>query len=127
MTAWADLVAHHATMRDEHLRELFAADPARAERFTFTAEDLTVDLSKHRATEGTLRLLLAVAEEAGLRDRIDAMFRGDHINTTEDRAVLHIALRLPRDAQLVVDGRDVVADVHEVLDRMSAFAERVRA
>ena len=91
------------------------------------AGDLLVDLSKHRATADTLRLLLELADEASLRARIDAMFRGDHINTTEDRAVLHTALRLPRDAHLVVDGQDVVGDVHEVLDRMSAFADRVRS
>ena len=127
MTAWDDLVAHFDDVRDVHLRELFATDPARAERFTFTAADLTVDCSKHRATEGTFERLVAVARECGLRERIDAMFSGEHINTTEDRAVLHTALRLPRDATLVVDGQDVVADVHAVLDRMAAFSERVRS
>ncbi len=126
MSAWYDLRAHFDDVRETHLRELFATDPARADRFTFTAGDLIVDLSKHRATEGTFELLLALARESGVPERIEAMFRGEHINTTEDRAVLHTALRLPRDAALVVDGQDVVADVHAVLDRMAAFATRVR-
>jgi len=124
---WQALQLHADKIRDRHLRDLFADDPQRGSRLTAQAADLFVDYSKHRVTDETLRLLVALAERAGLRQRIDAMFSGQHINTSEDRAVLHIALRLPRDAQLVVDGQDVVADVHGVLDRMSAFAERVRS
>ena len=110
-----------------HLRELFGDDPGRGERLALEAEGIYLDYSKNRITDETLRLLVALAEESRLRERIDAMFAGEHINVTEDRAVLHVALRLPRGRSLVVDGRDVVADVHEVLDRMSSFAERVRS
>jgi glucose-6-phosphate isomerase len=124
---WQALQLHADKIRDLHLRDLFADDPQRGSRLTAQAADLFVDYSKHRVTDETLGLLVALADRAGLRQRIDAMFSGQHINTSEDRAVLHIALRLPRDAQLVVDGQDVVADVHGVLDRMSAFAERVRS
>jgi glucose-6-phosphate isomerase len=124
---WQALQLHADKIRDRHLRDLFADDPQRGSRLTAQAADLFVDYSKHRVTDETLGLLVALAERAGLRQRIDAMFSGQHINTSENRAVLHIALRLPRDAQLVVDGQDVVADVHGVLDRMSAFAERVRS
>ena len=124
---WTALAEHHAALAGRHLRELFAEDPGRAERMTATAGDLHLDYSKHRATGETLRLLVALAERAGLRERIDAMFSGAHINVSEDRAVLHTALRLPRDAELRVDGQDVVADVHAVLDRMAAFSERVRS
>ncbi len=123
---WAALGAHHAELAERHLRELFAEDPARGETMTATAGDLYLDYSKHRTTDGTIALLVALAERAGLRERIDAMFRGERINTTEDRAVLHTALRAPRTASITVDGHDVVPDVHEVLDRMGAFAERVR-
>jgi len=124
--AWRALEAHHATIADRHLRDLFAAEPDRGERLTVEAVGLYLDYSKNRVTGETMALLVQLAEESGLRDRIDAMFRGDHINVSEDRAVLHVALRLPRDATLVVDGVDVVAEVHGVLDRMAAFAERVR-
>jgi glucose-6-phosphate isomerase len=124
--AFAALVAHHAEIAPLHLRELFADDPGRGERMTLEAAGLYADLSKHRVVEETLDLLVALAEESGLAERRAAMFRGDHINTTEDRAVLHTALRLPRDAELVVDGVDVVAEVHAVLDRMADFAARVR-
>jgi glucose-6-phosphate isomerase len=124
--AWAALREHRAALGPTTLRELFAADPDRGATMTASAADLYLDYSKHIATAETVRLLVALAEEAGLRERIDAMFRGEHINTTEDRAVLHVALRMPRDATLVVDGQDVVADVHAVLDRMGAFAEQVR-
>jgi glucose-6-phosphate isomerase len=109
-----------------HLRELFAADPGRGRRMTVEVGDLYVDLSKNLATEDTVRLLVALADRARLRARIDAMFAGEHVNTTEDRAALHIALRAPSDAVIEVDGRNVVPDVHAVLDRMSAFAEHVR-
>ncbi|SDI41546.1 glucose-6-phosphate isomerase [Nonomuraea jiangxiensis] len=124
---WAALAKHYEELKGRRLRELFAEDPARAERMTVTAGDLYLDYAKHRATQETIDLLVSLAERAGLRDRIEAMFRGEHINVSEDRAVLHVALRLPPDAELVVDGQDVTADVHAVLDRMSAFADRVRS
>jgi len=124
---WQALQLHADKIRDLRLRDLFADDPQRGSRLTAQAADLYVDYSKHRVTDETLGLLVALAERAGLQQRTEAMFRGEHINTSENRAVLHIALRLPRDAHLVVDGQDVVADVHAVLDRMSAFAERVRS
>ncbi|GAA3202576.1 glucose-6-phosphate isomerase [Nonomuraea helvata] len=124
---WAALGKHHEELAGRHLRELFAEDPGRAERMTVTAGDLYLDYAKHRATGETIDLLLALAERAGLRDRISAMFGGEHINVSEDRAVLHVALRLPRDAELSVDGQDVTADVHAVLDKMSAFSDRVRS
>jgi glucose-6-phosphate isomerase len=125
-TEWRALGEHHAQVGELHLRDLFAADPSRGEQFAVELGDLYLDYSKNRITAETLPLLLALAEAAGLRERIEAMFRGDHINVTEDRAVLHVALRMPRDAQLVVDGQDVIADVHAVLDRMAAFSTRVR-
>ncbi|GAA4918099.1 glucose-6-phosphate isomerase [Nonomuraea thailandensis] len=124
---WAALGKHHEELAGRHLRELFAQDPGRARRMTVTAGDLYLDYAKHRATQETIDLLTALAERAGLRERITAMFSGEHINVSEDRAVLHVALRLPRDAELVVDGQDVVADVHAVLDKMSAFSDRVRS
>jgi glucose-6-phosphate isomerase len=124
---WQALVAHHAEVRDVHLRDLFADDPGRAQRMTTDAGDLHADWSKHRVTDETVRLLVAVAEAAGLRRMIDAMFAGEHINVTEDRAVLHVALRAPAGESLVVDGVDVVPAVHRVLDRLAAFADRVRA
>ena len=125
--AWAALQAHHTALADRHMRELFAEDPSRGEVLTASAGDLFLDYSKNRVTAETLRLLVALADEAGLRGRIDAMFRGDRINVTEDRAVLHTALRAPRDAVIAVDGHNVVPDVHDVLDRMGAFANRVRS
>jgi glucose-6-phosphate isomerase len=124
---WAALAAHHAEIGPRHLRELFAADADRGQALTVEAADLYLDYSKQRVTAETVRLLVALAEAAGLRDRIDGMFAGEHINVSEDRAVLHTALRLPRDASLTVDGQDVVHDVHEVLDRMGAFTEKVRS
>ena len=124
---WQALSEHHAQVRDVHLRTLFDEDPDRATRLSLDAVDVHADLSKNRINDETLRLLVALAERAGLRARIDAMFAGERINTTEDRAVLHVALRMPRDRALVVDGRDVVAEVHEVLDRMASFADRVRS
>ena len=125
--AWAALEEHAADIRETHLRELFAADPARGERMTVEAAGLYLDYSKHRATDETIALLLRLAEERGLASRIDAMFSGERINETEGRAVLHVALRAPRSASIVVDGEDVVPHVHEVLDRMSVFAERIRS
>ncbi|MEO3792154.1 glucose-6-phosphate isomerase [Nonomuraea sp. B10E15] len=124
---WAALDKHHGELAGKQLRELFADDPGRAERMTAAAGDLYLDYSKHRATRETIDLLLALAERAGLRERIAAMFGGEHINVSEDRAVLHVALRMPRDRRLVVDGQDVVADVHAVLDKMSAFSGRIRS
>jgi glucose-6-phosphate isomerase len=124
---WTALVAHHAALRDAHLRDLFAADPGRAERMTVEGADLVLDYSKNRLTDETIGLLVALAERRGLGDRIEAMFRGERINVTENRPVLHVALRMPREARLVVDGVDVVAEVHAVLDRMAAFAEAVRS
>jgi len=125
--AFRALESHHEEIGATHLRDLFAADATRGGRLTAEAAGLYLDYSKHRVTDGTIALLVRLADESRLRDRIESMFRGDRINVTEDRSVLHTALRLPRDATLVVDGRDVVADVHEVLDRMAAFAERVRS
>ncbi len=125
--AWRALQAHHARVRDLHLRDLFASDPGRGERLTASAAGLLLDHSKHRITDETLRLLVDLAREAGLRERIDAMFRGDRINVTEDRAVLHVALRAPRGSVLRVDGVDVVPGVHAVLDRMAAFCDQVRS
>jgi glucose-6-phosphate isomerase len=123
---WTALVAHQAEIADLHLRELFAADPDRGSRLVGEVGDLVVDWSKHRVTDETVTRLVALAERAGLRERIEAMFAGEHLNTTEDRAVLHVALRMPRSASLRVDGVDVVAQVHDVLDRMADFAGRVR-
>lgn len=125
--AWHALAAHAKTMRSRHLRELFAADPQRGERLRLQACGIYLDYAKNRVDEQTLRLLLALADEAQLRARIDAMFAGERINATEDRAVLHVALRAPRGADIRVDGRNVVPEVHAVLDRMSAFCERVRS
>jgi glucose-6-phosphate isomerase len=125
--AWKALAEHADEVRDLHLRDLFAGDPVRATRLAAQAADLYVDYSKNLVTDQTMALLVALADEVGLTGRIAAMFAGEHINTSEDRAVLHTALRLPRHAELVVDGRDVVADVHAVLDRMAAFAGRVRS
>jgi glucose-6-phosphate isomerase len=124
---WKAVAEHYETLKDVHLRELFAEDSGRGERFTAEAGDLYLDYSKNRVRSETMELLVALAEASGLRDRIDAMFRGEHINVTEDRAVLHVALRMPRGAQLVVDGQDVIADVHAVLDKMSDFSNRVRS
>jgi glucose-6-phosphate isomerase len=125
--AWKALAAHHLELRDRHLRDLFASDPGRGERLAAEAAGLYLDYSKQRVTDDTLALLMRLAREGGLRERIDAMFRGERINVTEDRAVLHVALRMPRGASIVVDGVNVVDAVHEVLDRMAAFAERVRS
>src|SRR5688572_2480339 len=125
--AWTALGEHHSKLRDVHLRTLFADDPTRGERLTVEAVGLYLDYSKNRVTDETLRLLIQLAEESGLRDRIDAMFSGEKINSTEERAALHVALRAPRDAVIEVDGRNVVPDVHAVLGRMAVFADRVRS
>jgi glucose-6-phosphate isomerase len=125
--AWRALAAHRQALAATDLRQLFAADPARGERLVLDAAGIHLDYSKNRVTDETLRLLVRLAEESGLRERIDAMFRGDRINVSEDRAVLHVALRAPRGASIVADGRNVVPDVHAVLDRMSVFADRVRS
>src|SRR5947208_4586558 len=125
--AWNALAAHHQNVRELHLRKLFADDPKRGERMTAEAVGLYLDYSKNRVTDETLKLLLQLADESRLRGRIDAMFRGEKINVTENRAVLHVALRAPGGASIVVDGRNVVPEVHAVLDRMADFANRVRS
>ena len=125
--AWKDLGAHYKKVGETHLRELFADDPKRGERLTVEAVGLFLDYSKNRVTDETIKLLIRLAEESQLRERIDAMFRGDKINLTEKRAVLHTALRAPRDATIVVDGENVVPKVHAVLDRMANFANRLRS
>src|SRR5215467_7978176 len=125
--AWKALEAHYQKMRGLHLRKLFADYPARGERMTVEAAGLFLDYSKNRVTDETVGLLLRLAEESELRARIDAMFRGDKINVTEGRAVLHVALRAPRGASIVLDGENVVDQVHEVLDRMTDFANRLRS
>jgi glucose-6-phosphate isomerase len=125
--AWNALVRHHETIGSKHLREFFDQDPGRGHELTLTVGDLYIDYSKHRVTRETLELLVDLARAADLEGKRDAMFAGEHINTSEDRAVLHTALRLPRDASLTVDGQDVVADVHEVLDRMGEFTDRLRS
>jgi glucose-6-phosphate isomerase len=125
--AWQALERHYAEISGTHLRDLFAADPQRGERLTAEAVGIYLDYSKNRITDETLALLVELAEESGVPERRDAMFRGEHINVSENRAVLHTALRLPATATLVVDGQDVVADVHAVLARMRDFATRIRS
>ena len=125
--SWQALTTHHAQIKDVHLRDLFADDPGRAERFSAEGAGLFLDYSKNRITDETLRLLLQLAEERGVMKRRDAMFAGEKINTTERRAVLHVALRAPRGTRIEVDGADVVPDVHKVLDAMAAFATRLRS
>ena len=125
--AWKALEQHHSEISGRHLRELFAADPGRGERLTAEAAGLYLDYSKNRVTDETLGLLLQLAEESGVEERRDAMLRGESINVSEHRAVLHVALRMPKGSSLVVDGVDVVAQVHEVLDRMADFADRIRS
>ena len=124
--AWKALAAHYKAVRQLHLRQLFADDPGRGERLTLDAAGLYLDYSKNRITDETLRLLVQLAEESGLRGRIEAMFRGDKINVTEKRAVLHVALRAPRSSSVTVGGEDAVPQVHAVLDRMADFSNRVR-
>ena len=124
--AWKALEAHHADVAGLHLRDLFAQDPQRGERMVAEAAGLYLDYSKNRISDETVGLLATLAEESGLTDRREAMFKGERINVSEDRSVLHVALRMPRERSLIVDGTDVVRDVHDVLDRMAAFCERVR-
>src|SRR5688572_7228090 len=124
---WRALAEHHGQIKEAHLRGLFADDPARGTELTIRAGDLYLDYSKNRLTRETIGLLVSLAERVGLRERTEAMFRGEHINTTEDRAVLHTALRDPRTRGLEVDGQDVRRDVNEVLERMAEFADRVRS
>jgi glucose-6-phosphate isomerase len=125
--AWAALTEHYEKIRDIHLRDLFAADPDRGERMIAEAAGLYLDYSKNRITDDTIALLVELANQSGLKERTAAMFSGERINTTENRSVLHIALRKPRGETLIVDGTDVVEQVHEVLDRMAAFASRIRS
>ena len=124
---WGRLASHAEEMRVTQLRDLFAADPSRADRLQADAAGIHLDYSKHRVTDETLALLLELARERGVPERLDAMFAGERINTTEDRSVLHVALRMPETESLVVDGVDVVAEVNGVLDRMAAFSERIRS
>jgi glucose-6-phosphate isomerase len=126
-SAWKALSAHHDKIRELHLRKLFADDPKRAERMTTEGAGLTLDYSKNRVTDETLKLLMQLANESGLRERIDAMFRGDKINITENRAVLHTALRAPKGASITVDGKNIVPEVHAVLDKMAEFSNPVRS
>ncbi|HXX44226.1 MAG TPA: glucose-6-phosphate isomerase [Candidatus Acidoferrales bacterium] len=125
--AWQALQTHYEKVRDLHLRKLFAGDPKRGERMTAEAAGIFLDYSKNRVTDETLKLLIELAEESGVRAHIDAMFRGDKINFTEKRAVLHVALRAPKGASILVDGQNVVPEVHAVLDKMTQFANRVRS
>jgi glucose-6-phosphate isomerase len=125
--AWTALKTHYKTVQPLHLKKLFDDDPKRAEKFTTEALGIYLDYSKNRITDSTLKLLLDLAKESGLRARIEAMFRGDKINITENRAVLHVALRAPKNETILVDGKNVVPDVHAVLDKMSAFCNRVRS
>jgi len=125
--AFGALAKHHSEMVGRHLRDLFAEDPARGERFCAEAAGIYLDYSKNRITDETLSLLLQLAEQSGLERHREAMFAGERINTSENRAVLHVALRMPRGTSLIVDGVDVVAEVHEVLDRMADFATKIRS
>jgi glucose-6-phosphate isomerase len=125
--AWQALERHYVAVRDRHLRDLFTDDPERVERLAVDAAGIHADLSKHRVTAETMPLLVELARDRGVVERRDAMFRGEHVNRTEDRPALHVALRMPRERSLVVDSRDVVRDVHEVLDRMAVLADRVRS
>jgi glucose-6-phosphate isomerase len=127
LPAWKALKEHHAAIGSQTLRELFAKDPGRGTRLVAEAEGVYFDYSKHRITDETLKLLIQLANESGLKERIEAMFRGEKINVTENRAVLHVALRAPKDAKIEVDGKNVVPEVHEVLDRMAAFSDRIRS
>ena len=125
--AWRALQDHYEAIRGRHLRDLFAHDPKRGERMTVEAAGVFLDYSKNRIDDETLRLLVALAEQSGLRERIEAMFRGEKINVTENRAVLHVALRAPKGASIAVDGENVVPEVHAVLDKMATFADRIRS
>src|ERR1700690_3014899 len=126
-TSWKALAVHHKKIRHLHLRELFAEDAKRGERLTVEAAGLFLDYSKNRITDQTLKLLIHLARESGLRKRVDAMVSGEKINLTENRAVLHVALRAPKGASILVDGKNVVPEVHAVLDKMAAFSDHVRS
>src|SRR5271157_5812160 len=126
-SAWKALAAHHKQIRTTHLRQMFADDPKRGERMNAEAVGIFLDYSKNRITDETIKLLIDLANESGLRERIDAMFKGEKINITEKRAVLHVALRAPKGERILVDGKDVVPAVHAVLDKMAAFCDRVRS
>ncbi len=125
--AWKALQQHYAKVQNVHLRQLFAEDPRRAEHFAFEAVGLYFDYSKNRITDETIRLLLELANQSGLRERIDAMFSGEKINVTEKRAVLHVALRAKKGESIMVEGKNVVPEVHAVLDQMTGFANQVRS
>src|ERR1700733_1120323 len=125
--AWKELQAHYKKVKELHLRQLFAEDTERGRRLTDERVGLFLDYSKNRISDETLKLLIQLAKESGLRERAEAMFRGEKINITENRAVLHVALRAPKGESIVVDGEDVVPAVHAVLDKMSGFADRVRS
>ena len=125
--AWRALKAHYKKIQSRHLRELFAEDPKRGERMISEAVGMLLDYSKNRITDETVKLLVQLAEESGLRDRIHAMFRGEKINVTEKRAVLHVALRAPKGSSILVEGENVVPQVHAVLDKMEDFSGRVRS
>src|SRR5213080_4336935 len=125
--AWKALKAHQKKIKSLHLRKLFDADPKRGQRMTVEAAGLFLDYSKNRIVDQTITLLLRLANQSCLRERIDAMFSGDKINITENRAVLHVALRAPLGASIIIDGKNVVPQVHAVLDRMTAFANRIRS
>jgi glucose-6-phosphate isomerase len=125
--AWDALATHYKKISKLHLRQLFADDPKHAERMTAEAAGVFLDYSKNRVTDETLKTLFGLAEESDLRSRIDAMFRGNKINVTENRAVLHVALRAPKDASILVDGKNVVPEVHAVLDKMADFSNRIRS
>jgi glucose-6-phosphate isomerase len=127
LSAWKALSAHYEKIRGQHLRDIFKSDPDRGTRLVAEAEGIYLDYSKHRITDETIKLLLQLAEESGVKARLDAMFSGEKINITEKRAVLHVALRAPKGEKILVDGEDVVPAVHEVLDRMSAFSDRIRS
>src|SRR5947209_3469196 len=126
LPAWKALTAHYQELHNWHLRDLFADDSSRGERLTAEAVGVYLDYSKNRITDQTLKLLFQLAEESDLRARIDAMFRGDKVNITEDRAVLHVALRAPQEATIVVNGQNVVPQVHAVLDKLTDFCNRLR-
>ena len=125
--AWKALATHEKQIKKSHLRKLFADDPKRGQKFSLEAAGLFLDYSKNRITDKTLKLLLQLADESGLRGKIDAMFSGEKINITENRAVLHVALRAPRKATILVDGKNVVPEVHAVLDKLAAFSDRIRS
>src|ERR1700745_3192648 len=127
LPAWKALAEHSKEIRKLHLRELFAGDSTRGEKLAAEGAGLFLDYSKNRVTETSLKLLLQLAEECDLRGRIEAMFRGERINITENRAVLHVALRAPKNETITLDGKNVVPEVHAVLDKMTAFSNRVRS